>query len=375
MRNRLITWTAAWMIACAAALSGCATNPGAQSAAPQTSGCVPDFPLKDGWLGGDAVYALPLSETNMLWFFGDTFIGHPGDTDRRQAHLIANSVARSTCEDNQWSIAYSWHGNSKTPAPIFQASSGASYWPLSAFAHASKAYIILARIARTSNTPLGFRITGTDLAQIDNPTDEPTKWHITTHQLTRGQNLMPGIANVVNEHYIYLYTALIGPKDTSRPIILTRLAKDGLDSPALQTYTKGGSWTNGVALTEAVRIMTTGATEMSVRYLPQKNRYIAVMNGPPPFSGHAEIKSARTLAGPWSKGVPILTYPESNPTSSGDEQLHPNATGLFCYAAKEHPQFSTRTTLTLSYVCNADKQTVITGTSLYRPQIRQVKLP
>ena len=379
MRNRFITWAAAWILACALALGGCATGPAAHepghAASGNTTDCVPDFPLKDGWLGGDAAYSLPLSATDTLWFFGDSFIGKPDASDRSDTRLIANSVARSTCIGKHWSIAYHWHGTVDAPKPIFQADSGTSYWPLSAFTHAAKAYIVLVRITRTSNTPLGFRITGTDLAQIDNPADRPADWRITKHELTRGQDILPGIANVKNEHYIYLYTTLMGPDDKSRPLILTRLAADSLDEPALQTYTKGGFWTDGLARTDAVRIMTTGATEMSVRYLPQKDRYIAVMNGPPPFSGHAEIKSARTLAGPWSKGTTLLYYPESNPASSGDEQLRPESTGIFCYAAKEHPQFSSNATLTISYVCNARTHAVTADMSIYRPRIRQVKLP
>ena len=41
------------------------------------------YPYRQGWLGGDAAYSVPLSPGRTLWLFGDTFIGAPTATSAR----------------------------------------------------------------------------------------------------------------------------------------------------------------------------------------------------------------------------------------------------------------------------------------------------
>ena len=67
------------------------------AAAGAQAACLPSFPYKDGWLGGDAAYSVRLGDGRSLWLFGDTFVGKPGASDRKGAAMIANSVALSTC--------------------------------------------------------------------------------------------------------------------------------------------------------------------------------------------------------------------------------------------------------------------------------------
>src|SRR5688572_22589904 len=45
-----------------------------------TSACMPSFPYKDGWLGGDAGYSIALAPGKSLWLFGDSFVGKSGST-------------------------------------------------------------------------------------------------------------------------------------------------------------------------------------------------------------------------------------------------------------------------------------------------------
>ena len=35
--------------------------------------CLPVFPDKDGWYGGDGAYSIKLNQERTLWLFGDTF--------------------------------------------------------------------------------------------------------------------------------------------------------------------------------------------------------------------------------------------------------------------------------------------------------------
>jgi hypothetical protein len=36
--------------------------------------CLPSFPDKDGWYGGDGAYSIKLDDKRVLWLFGDTFV-------------------------------------------------------------------------------------------------------------------------------------------------------------------------------------------------------------------------------------------------------------------------------------------------------------
>src|SRR5690606_20414884 len=60
------------LAALAAGAPGCATLPGFAADAQQA--CWPRFPYRDGWLGGDGAWSVPLSRTRSLWLFGDTFV-------------------------------------------------------------------------------------------------------------------------------------------------------------------------------------------------------------------------------------------------------------------------------------------------------------
>jgi hypothetical protein len=53
------------------ALASCASPPRAGPA--QLCG-PPDFPYREGWLGGDAAYSIPIAPDTSLWLFGDSFV-------------------------------------------------------------------------------------------------------------------------------------------------------------------------------------------------------------------------------------------------------------------------------------------------------------
>ncbi len=38
------------------------------------AGCLPSFPDRDGWYGGDGAYSILLDDGRTLWLFGDTFV-------------------------------------------------------------------------------------------------------------------------------------------------------------------------------------------------------------------------------------------------------------------------------------------------------------
>ena len=76
---------------------------------PPASLCLPSFPDKDGWYGGDGAYSIALDQRRTLWIFGDTFVSDDrGRKDRLGMDVIlGTTLAVSTCaENNQFNIRY-----------------------------------------------------------------------------------------------------------------------------------------------------------------------------------------------------------------------------------------------------------------------------
>jgi len=71
--------------------------------------CLPVFPDKDGWYGGDGAYSIKLDQERTLWLFGDTFVSREkGRKDRVDMDFIAGTtLAISTCSiKNEFKIQY-----------------------------------------------------------------------------------------------------------------------------------------------------------------------------------------------------------------------------------------------------------------------------
>src|SRR5271169_6162773 len=106
------------------------TAPAASNAA-QSSSCVHAFPYKEGWLGGDAVYSIPLPDGRSLWLLGDSFVGSVQQTSREGTKMVRNAIALSNCDPRTgWDIHYFWHAQyKKNPSPFFDLQSGDLwYW-------------------------------------------------------------------------------------------------------------------------------------------------------------------------------------------------------------------------------------------------------
>jgi hypothetical protein len=71
--------------------------------------CLPEFPDKDGWYGGDGAYSIKLDEERTLWLFGDTFVDREeGRKDRVDMDVVlGTTLAISTCSINsEFKIQY-----------------------------------------------------------------------------------------------------------------------------------------------------------------------------------------------------------------------------------------------------------------------------
>lgn len=333
--------------------------------------CVPRFPFKDGWLGGDGAYSVPLGGQT-LWLFGDTFVG-PNPT-RAGAGMVGNSIGLSRCGPQGFEIDY-FFGAPQTgkPGPFFP-DSPHKFWPIHGFVHQDKLYVALEEIASAPGDPdnsFNFAVVGVTLAEIGRYSEPPARWQIRYLPLARSREAIPGVAIVKQDAYAYLLTVR---EDAAKkhPVLLTRLALNRLADPARALeYLGRGGWKPGLSGPDAVSLVDSAATEISLHYEAGRKQWVMVHTEPAFWSKGIVIRRAPAIEGPWDRAVTTEPlYQEMNPA----DPLFDKET--FCYAAKAHPQFSTAAALTVTYACNSlNFAKLIQQPGLYYPVVRQVPWP
>ncbi len=333
--------------------------------------CTPSFPYKDGWLGGDVAYSVPLDAQHSVWFFGDTFTSESTATTRRGSRMVANSIAISTCRNADFDIHYHVARlKSGAPRAFFDSPTNAyRYWPMDGFVYEGRLYVSLYQVVtKPEGGPFGFELRGVTLARIANPGDDPQHWSIKYLDLASDGVVFPGVAAIVSPPWVYLFAVLADDAHPEHPMILTRLAIKHLDAPssAIEYLAKDGSWKPGLNWHDARLVIDRGQTEMSIRYHPEIREWIAVQQRPGIGTGIG-VRTAYHLEGPWSSFQSEYSIPEA---------LNTRDNKTFCYAAKEHIEFAREDNLVVSYVCNSSDFAKLTGdTSLYRPRVVRIPFP
>lgn len=359
--------------------------------------CTPHFPYAEGWLGADGGYSVPLEDGRSIWLFSDTFVGDPGQRSRENSEMIHNSIGLSRCTDNgRWSIDYAWgHSDRDEPEAFFHQNDATGYWWLfDGFEHQGAFYVGLLRIEPSEPRgplQLSFRNTGLDLARIENYHADPEQWQYEVLSLTDSEIALPGSTLVVDDGFLYLFS-FFDRDDENRNRMLARLPLSALAEKtpgvSLETWAVDRRWIAGFKPKQARVIMDDNATEMSVRYFDAIDAWVAVysdLDSAMPESvatsvGEVRLRTAPRLEGPWSDPRSIYRIPELEGNYA--ERIDPN---VFCYAAKEHPQYATEDRLILTYVCNLMTRSsddpwdilkrLATKMDLYRPQVVVVPVP
>ena len=349
------------------------------------------FPYRQGWLGADGAYSVPLGKGRSLWFFDDTFVGAPAATSRKQTPaFIHNSVGISTCSGKDCSLRYFWAGGSSAkPGPIFVAPGSDWFWPLDAFIHDGTLYVALMQMHAAGSGAFGFAYSGSQLASIRNYTAPPSQWSIVYQQLNTGGRAVPGISIVADQgpggnpdpvnpngaSYAYFFTAVGSPPYLALLRIplneLNRLARPG--NADWQYLSKRGAWqpwkdTATTLPADNAAVIRPGATEMTVRYHRSTRQWLAVY--PLGLGRQAYYALSSSLTSGWGPSESLYSYPEMQPSN-------PNHTpNVFCYAVKEHVEFETPGRLFFTYVCNSRvEKDIVDNMNLYHPIVVTQRLP
>jgi hypothetical protein len=346
--------------------------------------CLPVFPDKNGWYGGDGAYSISLDQERTLWLFGDTFVAHEeGRKDRIDMDVVlGTTLAISTCSaNNEFKIQYYLKKKNKK----FVSSFGENewLWPQDPFIVNNVLYIPLIAVTATDKKGelFNFKITGHKIARIKNfAVADPYKWSIDYIDLTPA--IPPEIAafattSVVYDKNIYFYPFYVYSKGKVNVLgnILARIPASKIDNPAgvVEYFTKDGKWENKPDSEKVKIVLNACVSELSVRYHAADKKWVAVYLNTQNKGDRFLYQTADKPEGPWSEpknlGVPIHEIdPQSNLYNKGN----------FCYAGKEHIEFSRDKNLVVTYVCNSaeDMQSqtsfIRRNLFLYRPVVRKI---
>lgn len=338
--------------------------------------CTPNFPLRAPWLGADAAYSIPLPDGRSVWIFGDTLYGDKRVVTGNDPQMVRNSIGISKCDGDQWRLEYvikrapegGFRDFFKAPKP----KKGTWYWALDGFYYDRSLWVTLLCIRAvpvTKADAFGFETCGSDLAQVTGLDKDPQQWSVEIQPLVADRTkAYPSATTFVNDGFAYLFAMY---ETGSRPMLLTRIPLAGLKDAEknLQYLAQDGKWKPGFDPKSAKQIMTTGNTEMTVRYHQGMKKWVAVMNYPMIFSDKIIIRTANDFTGPWTEGTDIYTIPEMQKGLPGYDP------DTFCYAAKEHPEFRTKDSILITYACNTMKvQKLTTELGVYFPQVVRIPL-
>ncbi len=354
------------------------------------------FPYRQGWLGGDGAYSVPVAKNRSLWLFGDTFVGPSTAKSRRQATgFIHNSIAFSSCpRPHRCRFRYYWRGmGTPNPKPVFSTGTTDWFWPLDGFVYRGTLYVALMQMhSLGAGGPFGFTYRGVQLASVRNYTAPPQRWLVTYQKLNTGSAAIPGVSIVAREgphgnpdpanphgaSYAYFFT-LVGSGTPAMHLGLLRIPLNELPHAArpgnadweyLKSNSTWAPWPQAdTALpADSAIVIKPGAPEMTVRYHSSTHQWIAVY--PVGLAKAAYDALSTSLTGPWGRPEKLYEYPEMQPSN-------PNFTpNVFCYAAKEHIEFETPGHLLFTYVCNSTHQKeIVKNMELYHPVVVTLPLP
>ena len=324
------------------------------------------FASTRGWLGADGIYSVGLPNNRTAWLFSDTWTGVIKDGRRASPRMINNSIGIT--EGSGLARFYYPTNSEGHAASLFTPPDGRGWlWPVAPVLENGVLRIFAWRIEKAGGGgAFGFTSFGTALAEVDNPAEAPVAWHTRWRDVPAPQTPATfwGSCALAHGGFTYLYGyADNGAKGVAfqRYMLLARAPYGKLGDFSAWRYYRSGEWATDAC--QAERLCPGVACEYSVTYIPSRKRFLLVTHDLF-LSPKIVARTAEHPWGPWSDKTDVYTCPEAAASP-----------GVFCYAAKHQPVFSTDDTLVISYAANGnDMRTVLNDPSLYVPRFIRVPL-
>jgi hypothetical protein len=340
--------------------------------------CMPAFPFKEGWMGGDGDVSVPISKTQTLFIFSDTYVGNKNQQNRSEPGLkmVSNTVAVETClPGGKADVHYYWNNMyTENPQSIFKSfTSRYRYWVNSAFMYNNCLYVILQKVAHKHGVDpddiFGFSLPGVSLAKITNPLAPPNQWNIELFPLPDFANPYMSIrCHAIQDNFIYFFVIQHENDDYQ---FLVRKKLDSIENTeaAFEYYALDKTWKTGI-MAKDMDTLIHGFRANTVNYHADINKWVMVCDIKF-FDNKIKIRTAPSLTGPWPEEDIVYKVPEVTP---GTDSYSKNN---FCYLSRECIQnYDPKThTMLLTYDINNTSSTEINANpKIYTPKLITVSL-
>ncbi|MEB2784951.1 hypothetical protein [Algoriphagus persicinus] len=338
--------------------------------------CIPEFPLGEGWLGGDGDVSVPINATTTLFIFSDTWVGNKNQQSRMEPgmRMVSNSVAVQTCLPNgDTDVKYFWNNKySENPEPIFKTfTKRYKFWVTDAFKINDNLYVLLEKVgpklAASPNDIFNFSLLGYTLAKINNPSDTPNKWNIEYIPVPDFKNPVMSIGpHVKLDNYMYFF---INRYDKAQVLIRKKLEFIDNNEKPFEYYALNKTWKEGLDVND-MDTLVNGFRSTTVNYHPEMQQWVMICDIKF-MDNKIKIRTAPELTGPWSDEIDIYEISEVTPGNSLYSESN------FSYLPRECIQNydSKRHVMLLTYdINNPNFSEIIANPNIYTPKIITIQL-
>ncbi|MCS6864795.1 MAG: DUF4185 domain-containing protein [Gemmataceae bacterium] len=329
------------------------------------------FRRREGWIGADGAFSVPLSDTRSLWLFSDTWVGRIDGGRRKPVAMVNNSVGVMDGVGAKAQLTFHIPKNANDkPAALFVPPDGQGwFWLFAGHFANDQLHIFLPRMEKTGRGgAFGFRGVDLWLGTVSNPEAQPSRWKITYTKVPCADLANPhrkiafGSAVLATDEYTYVYgyEETPGKLFPTRRLLTARVPPGKLTDFTAWRFLANGTWTT--TWKDATPQADGLATEFSVSYVRGLQQYALVYTewG---LSDRIVGRFARSPEGPWSEPLLLYRCPEAKDKTT------------FTYAGKAHPQLAGERELVISYAVNAfELAPVVQNAELYWPTFVRVQL-
>lgn len=315
-----------------------------------------------GWTGGDSTWSTPLPYDRQLFAFSDTFLGPITPPSRPpDAAFVHNSFVVRDAQGH-WSTIVG--GTRERPVALIEPADRAHWFWLGAATRIGGALQVpLTEWRSTGPGPFDFGFVGSALARFDGP-DLRTPPSITV--LPRSRKIQWGQWVAPDGAWTYVYG--VESIADGKYLHVARVARGDLRQPF--SYWTGRAWSSSES--DSMRVADGISAELSVHRLRDGVYMLTTMQGGTLDTDRVVGRFGASPAGPFGPAVGLFRTPES-----GGSGLYRNPR-VYTYNAHVHPEFSTPTSLVISYDVNS-VDTAAGGdlyrqVTLYRPRFVVVSL-
>jgi len=325
------------------------------------------FHRRQGWIGSDCAYTVPLSQQRILWLFGDTYWGEVRDGERVNATLVmGNSIAIQQGKHPQSAHIEFLFGKPREGKPTaFLAPRTAKgwFWFGHGIAEGKHLWLFLTHIVPTGEPGVfGFRSEAVWLAEVHDCSLHPSRWCVDLHRLPfyqRTANTLIAFGSAVwsDGRWTYIYGTRDDRTHTplKRGLLIARAPAGRLSHFTRWQFWCDGKWSS--AWRDSAPAGEDIGAEFSVSFVPTLRRWVLVYS-PATLAPEIRVRWAQSPTGAWSEPHAVYRCP--------DVQVGRH---VFCYAAKAHPELSAEGELLVTYATNSfEWSEVLRDARLYVPR-------